>query len=164
MHRPGPRRERLLQRGEGGLRRGPPTPNGSRTSEPPASEKSVGMSEEGGGFACAIQPHCEVRPEFGLSIYEIYDMKACRITTLFSGRGGGRKEKDRDTIKGRAGRVCFCCPAACIATHCLHTAAQRMGGNPFLLSSRTHKTAAQGEGERLAFAVQPHTNAAQSRA
>ena len=117
-----------------------------------------------GGFACAIQPHCEVRPEFGLSIYEIYDMKACRITTLFSGRGGGRKEKDRDTIKGRAGRVCFCCPAACIATHCLHTAAQRMGGNPFLLSSRTHKTAAQGEGERLAFAVQPHVNAAQSRA
>ena len=42
-----------------------------------------------GGFACAIQPHCEVRPEFGLSIYEIYDMKACRITTLFSGRGEG---------------------------------------------------------------------------
>mgnify|MGYP006065280149 FL=1 len=105
-----------------------------------------------------------MRPESGLSIYEIYDMKACRITTLFSGRGGGRKEKDRDTIKGRAGRVCFCCPAACIATHCLHTAAQRMGGNPFLLSSRTHKTAAQGEGERLAFAVQPHVNAAQSRA
>ena len=33
-----------------------------------------------------------------------------------------------------------------------------------MLSSRTHKTAAQGEGERLAFAVQPHTNAAQSRA
>ena len=54
-----------------------------------------------GGFACAIQPHREVRPESGLSIYEIYDMKACRITTLFSGRGGGRKEKDRDTIKGR---------------------------------------------------------------
>ena len=117
-----------------------------------------------GGFACTIQPHREVKPESGLSIYEIYDMKACRITTLFSGRGGGRKEKDRDTIKGRAGRVCFCCPAACIATHCLHTAAQRMGGNPFLLSSRTHKTAAQGEGERLAFAVQPHVNAAQSRA
>ena len=33
-----------------------------------------------------------------------------------------------------------------------------------MLSSRTHKTAAQGEGERLAFAVQPHVNAAQSRA
>ena len=130
------------------------------------------------GFACAIQPHREVRPESGLSIY---DMKAYRIMTPFWARGevdeeedekgrgvfgpgGGRKEKDRDTIKGRAGRVCFCCPAACIATHCLHTAAQRMGGNPFLLSSRTHKTAAQGEGERLAFAVQPHTNAAQSRA
>ena len=80
------------------------------------------------------------------------------------GPGGRGREKDRDTIKGRAGRVCFCCPAACIATHCLHTAAQGMGGNPFLLSSRTHKTAAQGEGERLAFAVQPHVNAAQSRA
>ena len=44
------------------------------------------------------------------------------------GPGGRGREKDRDTIKGRAGRVCFCCPAACIATHCLHTAAQRMGG------------------------------------
>ena len=30
-----------------------------------------------------------MRPESGLSIYEIYDMKACRITTLFSGRVGG---------------------------------------------------------------------------
>ena len=49
-----------------------------------------------------------MRPESGLSISETYDMKACRITTLFSGRGGGRKEKDRDTIKGRAGRVCWC--------------------------------------------------------
>ena len=46
-----------------------------------------------GGFACAIQPHREVRPGSGLSIYEIYDMKACRIPTLFSGRGegGGRR-------------------------------------------------------------------------
>ena len=45
-----------------------------------------------GGFAFAIQPHREVRPESGLSIYEIYDMKACRITTLFSGRGGEEEE------------------------------------------------------------------------
>ena len=44
----------------------------------------------GGGFACAIQPHREVKPESGLSLYEILDMKACRITTLFWGRGGGR--------------------------------------------------------------------------
>ena len=36
-----------------------------------------------GGFACAIQLHREVKPESGLSTYEIYDMKACRITTLF---------------------------------------------------------------------------------
>ena len=43
-----------------------------------------------GGFAFAIQPHREVRPESGLSIYEIYDMKACRITTLFFGPGRGR--------------------------------------------------------------------------
>ena len=43
----------------------------------------------GGGVAFAIQPHRAVRPESGLSIYEIYDMKACRITTLFSGRVGG---------------------------------------------------------------------------
>ena len=76
----------------------------------------------GGGFAFAIQPHREgeggggglfllssrtsrqVRPEFGLPIYEIFDMKAglptyeildmkaCRITTLFWGRGGGKGE------------------------------------------------------------------------
>ena len=52
----------------------------------------------GGGFACAIQPHREVRPESGLSIYEVYDMKACRITTLFSGRGGGDGEEGE---KGR---------------------------------------------------------------
>ena len=45
-----------------------------------------------GGVAFAIQPHREVRPESGLSIYEIYDMKACRITTLFSGRGGEEEE------------------------------------------------------------------------
>ena len=44
----------------------------------------------------------QVRPEFGLPIYEIFDMKAglptyeildmkaCRITTLFWGRGEGR--------------------------------------------------------------------------
>ena len=44
----------------------------------------------GGGFACAIQPHREVKPESGLTLYEIFDMKACRITTLFWGRGAGR--------------------------------------------------------------------------
>ena len=54
----------------------------------------------GGGFAFAIQPHREVRPESGLSIYEIYDMKACRITTLFSGRGEGGREK----IQGKKGK------------------------------------------------------------
>ena len=43
----------------------------------------------GGGVACAIRPHREVKPESGLTLYEIFDMKACRITTLFSGRGEG---------------------------------------------------------------------------
>ena len=38
------------------------------------------------GFACAIQPHREVRPESGLSIYEIYDMNAYRIMTPFWAR------------------------------------------------------------------------------
>ena len=46
-----------------------------------------------GGSACAIQPHCEVRPEFGLSIYEIYDMKAYRIMTPFWARGEGDEEE-----------------------------------------------------------------------
>ena len=49
-----------------------------------------------GGFACAIQPHREVKPESGLSIYEIYDMKACRITIRFSGRVGGAEGGERD--------------------------------------------------------------------
>ena len=53
-----------------------------------------------GGVACAIQPHREVRPESGLSVYEVYDMKACRITTLFSGRGEGGREK----IQGKKGK------------------------------------------------------------
>ena len=62
----------------------------------------------GGGFAFAVQPHREVRPESGLSIYEIYDMKACRITTLFSGRGEGGREKIQGTLfwgrgEGRGG-------------------------------------------------------------
>ena len=55
-------------------------------------------------FAFAIQPHREVRPESGLSIYEIYDMKACRITTLV-GRGeraGSRLREEREQE-----RVCF---------------------------------------------------------
>ena len=56
----------------------------------------------GGGVACAIQPHREVRPESGLSIYEVYDMKACRITTLFSGRGGGDGEEE-EKGRGRQG-------------------------------------------------------------
>ena len=43
-----------------------------------------------GGFACAIRLHREVKPESGLTLYEIFDMKACRITTLFWGRGAGR--------------------------------------------------------------------------
>ena len=47
-----------------------------------------------GGVAYAIQPHREVRPESGLSIYEIHDMKACRITTLFF--GGRRRERERE--------------------------------------------------------------------
>ena len=54
--------------------------------------RAEGGWEPGGwGVACAIQPHREVRPESGLSIYEIHDMKACRITTLFSGRVGREK-------------------------------------------------------------------------
>ena len=75
MRRPGPRREHLLQRGEGGLREGLPP---------------LTACVCGGEFAFAIQPHREVRPESGLPTYEILDMEACRITTLFWGRGAGR--------------------------------------------------------------------------
>ena len=35
-----------------------------------------------------------MKPESGLSIYEILDMKACRITSLFSGRGGEEEEDE----------------------------------------------------------------------
>ena len=55
-----------------------------------------------GGFACAIQPHCEVRPEFGLSIYEVYDMKACRILTPFWAIGEGDEEEE-EKGRGRQG-------------------------------------------------------------
>ena len=66
----------------------------------------------GGGFAFAIQPHREVRPESGLSIYEIYDMKACRITTLFSGRVGGRGQKGEKEMRGLQVDV-----SACLGSH-----------------------------------------------
>ena len=39
-----------------------------------------------------------MRPESGLSIYEIFDMKACRITTLL-GPGRGKRRK----MGGRGG-------------------------------------------------------------
>ena len=51
-----------------------------------------------GGSAYAIQPHREVRPESGLSIYEVYDMKAYRIMTPFWARGEGDEEEEE---KGR---------------------------------------------------------------
>ena len=34
-----------------------------------------------------------MRPESGLPIYEIFDMKACRITTLF---GAGEREEEEE--------------------------------------------------------------------
>ena len=54
---------------------------GSSSAGKPAGQRRRGTGEEGGreaggGFACAIQPHREVRPESRLSIYEVYDMKA----------------------------------------------------------------------------------------
>ena len=54
-----------------------------------------------GGFACAIQPHREVRPESGLSIYEVYDMKACRILTPFWAIGEGDEEEEE-----KGGEIC----------------------------------------------------------
>ena len=87
------------QTGDGARSRGwltrPCKRAGSSSAGKPAGQRRRG------GFACVIQPHCEERPEFGLSIYEIYDMKACRITTLFSGRGEGGREK----IQGKKGNV-----------------------------------------------------------
>ena len=58
-----------------------------------------GIVRRAGGFAFAIQPHREVRPESGLSIYEINDMKACRITALFFRAREGKRKK----IKGEKG-------------------------------------------------------------
>ena len=55
-----------------------------------------------GGFAYAIQPHREVRPESGLSIYEVYDMKAYRIMTPFWARGEGDEEEE-EKGRGRQG-------------------------------------------------------------
>ena len=55
-----------------------------------------------GGFACAIQPHREVRPESGLSVYEVYDMKACRILTPFWAIGEGDEEEE-EKGRGRQG-------------------------------------------------------------
>ena len=39
-----------------------------------------------------------MRPEFGLPNYEIFDMKACRITTLL---GAGEREEEEDKKRGR---------------------------------------------------------------
>ena len=47
---------------------------------------------EGGLLLLSIRTSHQVRPESGLPIYEIFDMKACRITTLF--RAGERKEEE----------------------------------------------------------------------
>ena len=55
-----------------------------------------------GGSAYAIQPHREVRPESGLSIYEVYDMKAYRIMTPFWARGEGDEEEE-EKGRGRQG-------------------------------------------------------------
>ena len=54
------------------------------------------------GFAYAIQPHREVRPESGLSNYEVYDMKAFRILTPFWARGEGEEEEE-EKGRGRQG-------------------------------------------------------------
>jgi hypothetical protein len=37
----------------------------------------------------------------GLPIYEILDMKACRITTLFWGRGEGKQNIDDESRRGK---------------------------------------------------------------
>ena len=42
----------------------------------------------------------QVRPESGLPIYEIFDMKACRITTLL---GAGEREEEEDKTRGKGG-------------------------------------------------------------
>ena len=55
-----------------------------------------------GGSAYAIQPHREVRPESGLSVYEVYDMKACRILTPFWAIGEGDEEEE-EKGRGRQG-------------------------------------------------------------
>ena len=65
----------------------------------------LGLTPRGGvrgGFACAIQPHREVRPESGLSVYEVYDMKACRILTPFWAIGEGDEEEE-EKGRGRQG-------------------------------------------------------------
>ena len=65
------------------------------------------MGGRGGVCFCyPASPH-QVRPESGLPIYEIFDMKACRITTLF---GAGEREEEEDKTRGRG--VCLCYPAA----------------------------------------------------
>ena len=76
------------------------------------SEWPYGIPRGVRGLACAIQPHHEVKPESGLSIYEIYDMKACRITTLFSGRVGGGGQKGEKEMRGLQVDV-----SACLGSH-----------------------------------------------
>ena len=76
---------------------------------------------EGGLFLLSSRTSRQVRPEFGLPIYEIFDMKAglptyeildmkaCRITTLFwgrgEGRGGGRRRRGV-VVEGRGRPLC----------------------------------------------------------
>ena len=81
------------------------------------------LLQRGGLFLLSSRTSRQVRPEFGLPIYEIFDMKAglptyeildmeaCRITTLFSGRGEGGRKKTQGK-KGKGEGVCFCYPAA----------------------------------------------------
>ena len=86
-----------------------------------AGEREEEEDRVGGLFLLSSRTSRQVRPEFGLPIYEIFDMKAglptyeildmkaCRITTLFwgrgEGRGGGRRrgggEKEREGERGR---------------------------------------------------------------
>ena len=96
-------------------------------------------------------------------------MKAYRIMTPFWARGegegyGGGEEKDKDTIKGRGGKGLFLLPSR-MYSHTLPTHSRTGDGRESVLAVQPHtqNSCTRGVG-RLAFAVQPHTNAAQSRA
>ena len=88
------------QTGDGARSRGwltrPCKRAGSSSAGKPAGQRRRG------GSAYAIQPHREVRPESGLSVYEVYDMKACRILTPFWAIGEGDEEEE-EKGRGRQG-------------------------------------------------------------